>query len=116
MTKDQADRAVGLEAGGVFSSPEDARGPAAGLRQEITDAMDAARTMSGERDIDGLLRLVGDPEWPEADIKRRLNKARSEQDRLRRKVAKLEGPDIDGGVVLMRTLLELLSRPRDLYA
>jgi site-specific DNA recombinase len=104
----------------------------AALRQEIEDAMDAALMISGERDgmmreqllkeldgiernINGLLRLIGDPEWPQDNIKSRINEARAEQDRLRRKAAKLDRPNIDGGVVVMRTLLQLLSRPRDLY-
>ena len=123
-------RAVGME-----RAVEDAYASVtlpASLREEITDSMEAAVMISGERDsmmreqlvkqrdgiernINGLLALIGDPGWPQDNVKARVNEARAEQQRLQRKIEQLQHPDIDGGVLVMRTLLELLSRPQDLY-
>ena len=68
-----------------------------------------------ERRIDGLLDLAGDPAWPKEALTKKMVGFREDQERTRRKLAELERPDFEQGHAAITALLELLSRPQDLY-
>jgi hypothetical protein len=58
---------------------------------------------------------VVDPLWPKEELARKMAELREDQERTRRKPAELERPKLDGGHAAITGLLELLSRPQDLY-
>ncbi len=64
---------------------------------------------------DQYLDLVGDPDWPREKIAERLRRIRDARTRLEHKIAQTERPDLESGRDAIRTVLELLQRPRQLY-
>lgn len=68
-----------------------------------------------DRQADGYLDLVCDPEWPREKISRRLRQIRDERERLRRQLANAEGSEIDAGREAIEILHDLLTEPREVY-
>jgi site-specific DNA recombinase len=68
-----------------------------------------------DRQEDQFLDLIGDPDWPKEKIAERMRKIRDERARLKRQLDQSERSDLDQGQETLRAVLELLSRPDELY-
>lgn len=67
-----------------------------------------------DKEEDGYLDLIGDPDWPQAKLKERLKRVRKQQTAVRRLLAEPETELANGKAAMFRTL-ELLSQPQELY-
>jgi len=68
-----------------------------------------------DRQEDGYLDLVGDPDWPKEKISQRLRQVRNEREQLRKQLASAEDPKRESGREAIEILLDLLTEPRELY-
>lgn len=68
-----------------------------------------------DRQEDGYLDLIGDPEWPKDKISQRLRQVRDERQRLQRQLANTDNPQINAGREAIEILLDLLNDPREIY-
>jgi len=68
-----------------------------------------------DRQEDGYLDLIGDPEWPKEKISQRLRQVRDERERLQRQLASTDNPQINAGREAIEILLDLLNDPREIY-
>ncbi len=91
------------------SAADDAKDTTAKLRASLREQLNEL-----DRQEDRFLDLIGDPEWPQDKIKKRMQKVRESKHRITHQLENTTD-DLEPGRALLNTALELLNRPRDLY-
>ncbi len=74
-----------------------------------------AKIAKVDRQEDGYLDLIGDPEWPKEKVSQRLRQVRDESERLQRQLASTDHPQINARREAIEILLDLLNKPREIY-